>query len=73
VSSRFIGANILNDNLFDISDLSAQVSINTSNIDTLNEQLQTLQGQILIPNDSSILVGNSPQPMTVILLYIWIV
>jgi len=64
MSSRFIAANVLNEDLIGSSNsnLAAQVATNTSNIASLDEQLQTLQGNILIPNDTSILVGNAPQP-----------
>jgi len=70
MSSGFIAANILNeDSSNSNSNLAAQVAAsttniqtNTSDIATLNEQLQTLQGKILIPNSTSILIGNAPQP-----------
>jgi len=62
MSSGFIGANVLNEDLIGCSNLATQVATNTADIATLNEQLQTLQGKILIPNDTSILVGNAPQP-----------
>jgi len=64
MSSRFIGANILNNDSIGSSNynLATQVGTNTVDIDTLDSQLQTLQGEILIPNDTSILIGNAPQP-----------
>jgi hypothetical protein len=54
------------------SDLATQITINTQDIQTntqdiftLDSQLQTLQGEILIPNSSPILVGNPSQPSAV--------